>query len=55
MTGTRPLTSMQAEEFRLSWDEALAYERLDTRVIAEVVERECRLHGRAGDEESLPR
>ena len=43
MTGTRPMTALQGEEHRLSWDEALAYERSDSRVIAEVVERECRV------------
>lgn len=42
MTGTRPVTVLQGEEHRMSWDEALAYERSDSRVIAEVIERECR-------------
>ena len=42
MTGTRPMTTLQGEEHYMSWDEALAYERADSRVIAEVVERECR-------------
>jgi hypothetical protein len=43
MTGTRPMTSLQGDEHYMSWDEALAYERTDSRVIREVVERECRV------------
>ncbi len=40
MTGTRPRQEMYRDR-NISWDEALAYERRDPRVIAEVVEREC--------------
>ena len=53
MTGTRPITSVQFEDRYLSWDEALAYERTDSRVIAEVVERECRLMSGAGTSNGL--
>lgn len=41
MTGTRPMNLMQARDRNMSWEEALAYERRDPRVIAEVIEREC--------------
>jgi VWFA-related protein len=40
MTGTRP-SQVLFEDRNVSWDEALAYERNDTRAIAEVVAREC--------------
>lgn len=40
MSGTRPRQAMSRDR-NISWDEALAYERRDSRVIAEVVEREC--------------
>lgn len=40
MSGTRPRQDMYRDR-NISWDEALAYERQDARVIAEVVEREC--------------
>lgn len=39
-TGSRP-RQMSYRDRSLSWDEALAYERGDTRIIAEVIEREC--------------
>ncbi|MGE3489293.1 MAG: VWA domain-containing protein [Vicinamibacterales bacterium] len=40
MSGTRPRQDMYRDR-NISWDEALGYERQDSRVIAEVVEREC--------------
>ncbi|MDP2320870.1 MAG: VWA domain-containing protein [Acidobacteriota bacterium] len=40
MSGTRPRQEMYRDR-NISWDEALAYERGDSRVIAEVIEREC--------------
>jgi VWFA-related protein len=40
MTGTRPRQAMYRDR-NITWDEALAYERQDSRVIAEVIEREC--------------
>lgn len=40
MTGTRPRQEMYRDR-NISWEEALAYERGDRRVIAEVIEREC--------------
>ncbi len=40
MTGTRPRQDMYRDR-NIAWDEALAYERRDPRVIAEVIEREC--------------
>ncbi len=40
MSGTRPRQDMYRDR-NISWDEALAYERQDSRVIAEVIEREC--------------
>ncbi len=40
MSGTRPRQDMYRDR-NISWDEALAYERGDPRVIAEVIEREC--------------
>ena len=40
MTGTRPRQDMYRDR-NITWDEALAYEQRDSRVIAEVVEREC--------------
>lgn len=40
MSGTRPRQAT-ARDRNISWDEALAYERRDSRVVAEVVEREC--------------
>ena len=40
MTGTRPRQVLHRDR-DISWEEALAYERGDSRVIAEVVEREC--------------
>jgi len=40
MTGTRPRQTL-FDERNISWEEALAYERNDNRVIAEVIEREC--------------
>lgn len=41
MTGTRGAQPMMWRDRQMSWEEALAYERQDRRVIAEVVEREC--------------
>jgi VWFA-related protein len=41
MTGSRPAQMSMWRERQMSWDEALAYERQDARVMAEVVEREC--------------
>lgn len=40
MSGTRPRQEMYRDR-NIAWDEALGYERRDSRVIAEVVEREC--------------
>ena len=40
MTGTRPRQVLHRDR-DISWEEALAYERGDNRVIAEVIEREC--------------
>ncbi len=40
MSGTRPRQEMYRDR-NILWDEALGYERQDSRVIAEVVEREC--------------
>lgn len=40
MTGTRP-REVNIREKTVSWDEALAFERRDTRVINEVIYREC--------------
>jgi VWFA-related protein len=40
MTGSRP-SVLNTRERDIRWDEALAFERSDTRVIAEVIEREC--------------
>jgi len=40
MSGTRPRQDMYRDR-NISWNEALAYERGDPRVIAEVIEREC--------------
>ena len=40
MTGTRPRQDMYRDR-NITWDEGLAYERRDPRVIAEVIEREC--------------
>lgn len=40
MTGTRPRQDMYRDR-NIAWEEALAYERRDPRVIAEVIEREC--------------
>jgi VWFA-related protein len=44
MTGAAPLSDWNAggdHQHYISWDEALGYERHDTRTIASVVEREC--------------
>ncbi|HET9704077.1 MAG TPA: VWA domain-containing protein [Vicinamibacterales bacterium] len=41
MTGARPPQMTMWRERQLSWEEALAYERQDPLVIAQVVEREC--------------
>ncbi len=40
MTGTRPRQDMYRDR-NVTWEEAVAYERRDPRVIAEVIEREC--------------
>jgi len=49
MTGTRPPSTMQIEDRKISWDEALAFERRDPRSMAEVIERECRQMKTAAD------
>jgi hypothetical protein len=41
ITGSRP-TLMKWQDYNLTWDEALAYERRDTMTIQRVVERECK-------------
>ena len=41
MTGTRPMNTMQPRDRNMSWEEALAFDRRDPRVVAEVIEREC--------------
>ena len=41
MTGSRPVQPFTWRDRQMTWEEALAYERRDARVIAEVVEREC--------------
>src|SRR5205085_5699836 len=48
MTGTRPVQPLLYDRY-LSWDEALAYEVNNDRVITEVVERECPKVGGSGD------
>lgn len=40
MTGTRPRAVLTRDR-SMTWDEAVAFERRDSRVMAEVIEREC--------------
>ena len=40
LTGSRPVT-MRSRDYNIRWDEALAYDRRDSRTIATVIEREC--------------
>jgi VWFA-related protein len=51
MTGSRPPQMSMGRERQISWEEALAYERQDPQVIAQVVEREC--YGLRPDESGL--
>lgn len=53
MTGTRPRPVAVGRERSISWDEAVAFERLDRRIMAEVIERECYLLP-AGQRNSCP-
>lgn len=41
MTGTQPKPLTGPRDRTITWDEAVAFERLDRRVMAEVIEREC--------------
>ena len=42
ITGTQPSPTLAVSDKSVSWTEALGFERGDTRVMQEVVERECR-------------
>lgn len=42
MSGTRP-RALLTRDHNITWDEALGYERRDSRVMGEVIERECPL------------
>lgn len=50
----RGTSQMSSSQYSFTFDEALAFERRDKRVMAEVIERECRREAAAGLQQTCP-